>query len=237
MNEEGNVSILSKEIRDVFEKLGLSYEVIFVDDGSTDGTFAELSKLHKNNSKLKVIRFRKHYGKSAALSAGFRSSSGGVVITMDGDLQDDPSEIPKFLDKIVEGYGLVCGWRKKREDSLSKRAFSRIANSLRMLVTGEKIHDSACGFKAYSKEAVEDIDLAEGMHRYVPTIISSRGFRIGEVVVKHRRRVHGKTKYGYERLPHGFFDLLSIKFLGEQRERSRRYLKKYEIYQISDKLL
>lgn len=219
MNEEKNVSILSKEIRDVFEELRVDYEVIFVDDGSTDGTFSELKKLHRLDRRIKVIRLRKRFGKSAALSAGFDFAKGGVIITMDGDLQDDPSDIPKFLSKLDEGYDAVCGWRKNRSDSFFKRAFSGIANRTRMLLMGETIHDSVCGFKAYTREALEDVDIVGGMYRYTPSFLVGRGFKVGEIEVKNRKRIYGKTKYGYERLLRGFLDLLYVKFWSAYRYR------------------
>jgi glycosyltransferase involved in cell wall biosynthesis len=212
MNEEKNVSILSKEIRDVFEKLKMEYEVIFVDDGSTDSTFSELLKLHSIDKRVKVIRLRKRFGKGAASSAGFDCAKGKIVMTMDGDLQDDPSDIPKFLSKLNDGYDVVCGWRKERADSFLKRASSRIANEMRRFLMSETIHDSTCGFKMYRKETLEEVCILGGMYRYIPSLLANKGFRVGEVEVKNRKRIHGKTKYGYERLLQGFLDLLYVKF-------------------------
>jgi len=218
-NEAENIRQLCGELKESFRKLNLEYELIFVDDGSTDNTFIELSKLHKKDGRIKVIRFRKKFGKSAALSAGFDFARGQTVITIDGDLQNDPADIPKFLNKLDEGYDIVSGWRKNRFDSLPKRTFSIISNRLRMFLMGESIHDSVCGFKAYRREAIDDIELFGGMHRYIPSLLAGKGFKVGEVIVNHRRRIHGKTKYGYERLLRGLLDLLYIKFWSEYRFR------------------
>ncbi|MFH1324022.1 MAG: glycosyltransferase family 2 protein [Nanoarchaeota archaeon] len=211
-NEEGNISILYSEIKGILDPLKKEYEIIFIDDGSADNTFRILKSLHEKDRKIKIIRFRKNFGQTAALDAGFKSSKGNIVIVMDSDLQNDPKDIPNLLEKINEGYDVVSGWRFKRKDPLSKRLFSRIANSLRKAITKEKIHDSGCSLKAYKKECLNGLSLYGEMHRFIPAILSWKGFKIGEVKVNHRKRKYGKTKYGIKRLVKGFLDLMVLKF-------------------------
>ncbi|MEM4245386.1 MAG: glycosyltransferase family 2 protein [Candidatus Nanoarchaeia archaeon] len=206
-NEERNVRILYDEIKKTMDHLGKKYEVIFVDDGSTDNTFNELTKLN-----AKVIKFRKNFGQTAALAAGFDHAKGNVIITMDGDLQNDPKDIPLLLTKINEGYDVVSGWRWKRHDTFTKKLASKIANKMRRVLINERIHDSGCSLKAYKKECFHDIDLMGEMHRYLPAILGWKGFKIGEVKVSHRPRSYGKTKYGGGRIVKGFLDLLNVLF-------------------------
>ncbi|MCD5401525.1 glycosyltransferase family 2 protein [candidate division NPL-UPA2 bacterium] len=212
-NEEESLSELYREMVTALDGLGLTYELIFVDDGSQDGSRRLLEKLHREDERVKVLELRRNYGKAAALATGFREAEGEIVITLDGDLQDDPGEIANFLKKIDEGYDLVSGWKWERKDSLSKTIPSRLFNIATSLLTGIRIHDFNCGFKAYRKEVTEDIKIYGELHRYLPILAHREGFRIGELKVKHRRRKYGKTKYGLERFPHGFFDLLTILFL------------------------
>lgn len=211
-NEEENVQPLYSELAAVLKGLKEGYEILFVDDGSTDKTFARLSEIKKKDNNVKVLRLRKHLGKSFALSVAFQNAKGETVIQMDGDLQDDPAEIPKFLEAL-KGSDLVVGWKFPRKDKFGKRFASKIFNSLACMMFGMKLHDINCGFKAYRKAVIENIKLYGELHRYVPMLASDKGFSVSEVKVNHRPRAHGKTKYGVFRLPKGFFDLLTVKFL------------------------
>jgi len=211
-NEEQNIAKLCAGLKKVLESLKKSYEIIFIDDGSTDNTFKNLENLQKKEEKIKIIKFRKNFGQTAALDAGFKFAKGNIIIAMDADLQDDPKEIPKFLEKLNEGYDFICAWRYKRKDSFSKKLFSKLASLLRKLVTGKIVHDSGCTFKAYRKECLEDLNLFGEMHRYIPYLLIWNGFNFAEVKVKHHKRKYGKTKYNTKRLFKGFLDLLVIKF-------------------------
>jgi len=216
MNECQNVSLLYEKLSATLQSMKVRYEVIFVDDGSTDGTFGELQKLHlafPNN--VAVIRFRKNFGKTPALVAGFGRCCGDVVFTMDGDLQDDPAEIPNFLAKLDEGYDLVTGWKFPRLDPMSKTFPSRIFNGLVNKVTGQKLHDVNCGFKAYRREVIHDVHLKlyGEFHRLIPVIAHWRGFRIAEIKVHHNPRTFGVSKFGGKRFARGLIDLLTVLFL------------------------
>jgi len=211
-NEEKNVSLLYKELKEVLKSLG-KYEIIFVDDGSTDSTFKELKKLYKKGN-LKVIKFRRNFGKAAAMSAGLKVAKGKYIITMDADLQDNPQEIPKFLKNIEkEDYDMIVGWKYPREDTLSKKIASKIFNFLVRRVTEVKLHDCGSNFRIFHKELKEHLPIYGGFFRYIPVIAHWKGFRVGEMKVKHRKRKYGKTKWGKKRLFKGFFDLLTIKYL------------------------
>lgn len=207
-NEENNVAILHSELINVLNSLKKKYEIIFVDDGSTDKTLENLCKL----KKVKIIKLRRNFGQTAALLAGINNANGKVIITLDGDLQNDPSDIPKLLEKLDKGYDVVSGWRRNRQDKISKKFFSFVANRLRRILINERIHDSGCSLKVYKKECFNDIDLYGEMHRYIPALLGWKGFRITEVQVNHRYRKHGKTKYGFSRVLKGFLDLLNILF-------------------------
>jgi len=213
-NEEENVEELYTQISDSLEGMKIkNYEIIFIDDGSTDDTFNVLSALHANTGNVKVIKFGRNLGKSAALSTGFRHANGDIVITMDGDLQDRPEEIPKFIEKINDGYDVVVGWRFHRKDPILKIITSKIFNKLTSLLTGLQIHDFNCGFKAFRKEVVKNIDIYGELHRYIPAIAHWKGYHVGEIKVKHLPRVRGKSKYGVFRIAKGFLDLITISFL------------------------
>jgi len=213
-NEEKSIPELYYELSTVLETLEKPYEIIFVDDGSTDSTFNLLEDIHDRDKKVKVVRFRRNFGKSNALSQGFRHAEGDIIITMDADLQDDPQEIPKFLEELKKGeHELVVGWKFNRKDPLTKRIPSKIFNSLVRRFTGIKIHDSNCCFKAYKKEVVRDINLYGELHRYIPTLAHWKGYRVVEIKVNHRPRLHGKSKYGFLRLVNGMLDLITVKFL------------------------
>tara|TARA_B100001142_G_C14203567_1_gene604826 strand:+ start:88 stop:1017 length:930 start_codon:yes stop_codon:yes gene_type:complete len=189
------------------------WEVIFIDDGSSDGSSSWLKSLSMSDSHFKFIQFYRNYGKSAALSEGFKIASGKYVITMDADLQDDPSEIKNLVSHLDKGWDLVSGWKKNRLDPLNKRIPSKLFNFVTKLLTGVKIHDFNCGLKGYKQAVIKSIDVYGGRHRYIPALAGQRKFKITEIVVNHRARKHGKTKYGNSRLFHGFFDLITILFL------------------------
>jgi glycosyltransferase involved in cell wall biosynthesis len=207
-NEEGNVKLLHQKIAEAVTKIGRPFEIIFVDDGSKDKTLEECKDL----SPLKLIVFRKNFGQTAAFDAGFKAASGEVIVTLDGDLQNDPADIPLLLAKMEEGYDVVSGWRHKRKDSLSKKVFSRGANLLRKVLVKDNIHDSGCSLKAYKRECFEHVDLFGEMHRFIPAILELQGFKVGEVKVSHHPRVHGVTKYNWRRGIKGFVDMINIWF-------------------------
>lgn len=215
-NEKESVRELANWIAGVVNREHLSYEIIFVDDGSNDGSWNEIQKIASENSNVKGIRFRRNYGKSAALNSGFAASTGDVVITMDSDLQDSPDEIPALYKMIVaDGYDLVSGWKKKRRDPLSKKIPSRFFNWTTRQVSGIKnLHDFNCGLKAYRSDVVKSIEVYGEMHRYIPVIARKAGFaKIGEKPVEHYPRKYGVTKFGIERFLTGFLDLVSIIFV------------------------
>ncbi|HLD10627.1 MAG TPA: glycosyltransferase family 2 protein [Candidatus Nanoarchaeia archaeon] len=207
-NEEKNVALLHQTIRNTLDKTDFKYEIIFVDDGSTDNTFNILNNL----KKVKIIKFRKNFGQTAAMMAGFENSNGKVIVSLDGDLQNDPSDIPKLLDKLNEGYDVVSGWRYNRQDSFGKKTFSKIANSFRQLLVKDPIHDSGCSLRAYKKECFSDLQLHGEMHRYIPAILAWKGFKLDEVKVNHLPRKFGKTKYNMWRVLKGFMDLINVWF-------------------------
>lgn len=213
LNEKPSLEKLYRLIVENVSKLGHDYEVIFVDDGSTDGSFALLEELHQEDPKVKVIGFRRNFGKAAALMAGFDQAEGEIVFTMDADLQDDPVEIPRFLEKLEEGYDLVSGWKYPRLDPISKTAPSKLANATIRLGTGIKLHDFNCGFKAFRREVAKEIKLYGELHRYVPVLAYWRGFGVTEIKVKHHPREFGQSKYGMRRLFRGLFDFITVVFL------------------------
>ncbi|MDY6914907.1 MAG: glycosyltransferase family 2 protein [Candidatus Cloacimonadota bacterium] len=210
-NEEDSLKLLYSEI---LEHTPTSdFEIIFVDDGSNDGSFKVMNTLATNDKRLKIIKFRKNFGKSAALKVGFENTSGDIIFTMDADLQDNPAEIPNFIEKIKEGYDLVSGWKKKRKDPLNKTLPSKIFNVFNSKAFRIKLHDFNCGFKAYRAELVNELDLYGEMHRYIPALAQAKGFKIAEIPVEHRQRKFGKSKYGIERYLRGFLDFLTVKLV------------------------
>ena len=211
-NEAATLKLLFEKIKLVMSQTEIdSYEVIFIDDGSRDDSWRTIADLAKEYPPLiKAIKLRRNFGKSAALSAGFRNAAGRIIFTLDADLQDDPAEIPKFLDHLELGFDLVSGWRKQRNDPLSKTLPSRLFNAVACLLTGVKMHDMNCGFKAYRREVLQSIKLYGELHRYIPALANNLGFKIGEVVVEHHPRKHGKSNYGWERYARGFIDLLTV---------------------------
>lgn len=213
-DEENSIVILASEIINICKKIGKSYEIIFIDDGSFDNSWQVIKTLHQKNSKILGIKHRRNFGKSIALLNGFTRASGSLIFTLDGDLQDNPSQIPIFLTKIDEGYDLVTGWKKKRLDPIfSKVIPSRIINFLTRVLTGLKIHDTNCGFKLFKKETLDSLNLYGELYRFLPVLVYQKGFRVGEVIIKHRPRKFGKSKFGWIRGVRGILDLLTVAFL------------------------
>ena len=218
-NEERSVALLLDEIGSALEPLGQPWEAVFVDDGSEDGTFAALTRLHAAADNVRVVRLRRNFGKAAALQAGFEAAAGDVVVTIDGDLQDDPAEIPRLLAKLEEGFDLVSGWKTRRRDPLSRRVPSRIFNVVTGRLSGLRLHDLNCGLKAYRAEVVRGLRIYGELHRFLPVLAHYRGFRVAELPVNHRPREHGRSRYGMERYLRGFLDLLTVTFMGRYRHR------------------
>lgn len=211
LNEEDSLAILCAEI---IANVGTyEHEIIFIDDGSTDKSFLVLSKIAAENSCIKLIKFRRNFGKSAALQYGFELAEGDVIFTMDADLQDNPIEIPSFLSKLDEGYDLVSGWKQKRHDPFHKVIPSRLFNYVTAKTFSLKLKDYNCGFKAYRKSIVKELNIYGEMHRYIPALANALGYRIAEIPVQHRARRFGSSKYGLERYLRGFFDLLTVKMV------------------------
>jgi len=219
LNEERSLEALYREIADALEPLGHDYEVVFVDDGSTDASLAVLSRLHDETTNVVVIHLRRNFGKAAALQAGFVEARGDLVVTIDADLQDDPAEIPVLVAKLDEGFDLVSGWKTRRNDPLARRLFSRVFNWVTGVISGVHVHDVNCGLKAYRAEVLHGIRLYGELHRFIPVLASYRGYRIAEIPVNHRPREHGRSRYGPERYLRGFFDLLSVTFMGRYKHR------------------
>jgi glycosyltransferase involved in cell wall biosynthesis len=213
-NEEENIPHLLKGLKTALAGIKTDYEVIFIDDGSTDNTLNVLKDIHKEGNNIKIIELRRNFGQTAAISAGFDYSQGDVIITMDGDLQNDPEDIPLLLKKINEGYDVVSGWRADRKDPFfTKKLPSKISNWLASKLTGVRLHDFGCTLKAFRREVVERINLYGEMHRYIPALASWMGISIAEVRVRHHPRQYGRSKYGIARLMRGLLDLITVKFL------------------------
>lgn len=213
-NEEESLKELHSKLTDALIKLGCEYEIIAIDDGSTDSSFKVLKELIQSDPRLKAIKFRRNFGQTAALSAGFHHAKGDVIITMDSDLQNDPADIPRLLEKINEGYDVVSGWRADRKDKfISRRIPSILANRLIVKMTGVNIHDFGCTLKAYRKDVVENINLYGEMHRFIPALAKWVGAEITEIKVQHHARKHGKSNYGISRTTRVFLDLMTVKFL------------------------
>jgi len=214
LNEQDNIGPLYEQITQTLSPEH-SYEIVFVDDGSTDKSFEVMADLQKADDKVRIVRFRKNFGQTAALSAGFDHAKGNIVVAMDGDLQNDPADIPKMLDKLDEGYDVVSGWRKKRHDNAVTRLLpSKAANWLISRLTGVKLHDYGCTLKAYRREVLDQTQLYGEMHRFIPAIASWSGARIAEMVVNHRPRTAGVAKYGLARTWKVVLDLITVNFLG-----------------------
>jgi glycosyltransferase involved in cell wall biosynthesis len=212
-NEKDNIEPVYRELNSVLLNTGRPYEILFIDDGSTDQTFQKMKSLQLKDNSVRIIKFRKNFGQSAALQAGFDYASGNILITMDSDLQNDPCDIPALIEKIEqEDFDVVCGWRYNRKDPVLKKIFSKLANSLRKFLTREIIHDSGCTLRSYRKECVVDLQIYGELHRYIPAILQWKGYRIGELKVSHRERIYGSSKYNWQRLIKGFLDLIVIAF-------------------------
>ena len=215
-NEEENIPILYEKLKKVLDSLGEDYEIIFVDDGSTDRTYEVLKGIAQKDKKVKVIRFRRNFGQTAAMYAGFEHAKGDIIITMDADLQNDPEDIPRLLEKMKEGYDIVSGWRKDRKDPfLSRKLPSMIANWIISKVTGVHLHDYGCTLKAYKADIAKQYRLYGDMHRFLPALAKRFGAKITEIPVKHHPRLYGKSKYGIGRTIRVILDIFLVKFLNE----------------------
>ena len=212
-NEHETLDALHEQLSEVAAAEGYELDVIFVDDGSTDGSWEVIQRLADADPQVRGVRFRRNFGKAAALSAGFSHARGELVMTLDADLQDDPREIPSFLAKMQQDLDVVSGWKKVRHDPWHKVGPSRVFNWMVSRLTGVKLHDHNCGMKCYRREIFDEVRLYGGLHRFVPVLAAARGYRVGEVVIKHRPREFGQSKYGMARFVKGFLDLLTVKFL------------------------
>ncbi len=220
LNEEESLPELARQLENVLERVARGkYEVLFVDDGSTDDSFRVIQDIHARNQRFKAIRFRTNHGKSAALAIGFSECKGDIVITMDADLQDDPNEIPSLVAKLEEGYDLVSGWKRKRHDPWHKTMPSKLFNAVTSRMSGIRLHDFNCGLKGYRREVIENVQVYGEMHRYIPALAHWEGFRVTEIPVQHRARQHGVSKFGMSRFLKGYLDLLTVMF-------TTRYIKR-----------
>ncbi len=218
-NEAESLPELHQRIAAALEGVGNSFEVVFVDDGSRDGSFETIRQIRKQDERVRAVRFRRNYGKSAALAVGFEASRGDVVATIDADLQDDPAELPRMVELLGQKFDLVSGWKKDRKDPLSKRLPSKLFNLVAGVVCGLRLHDFNCGLKVYRREVVETIPVYGALHRYLPMLAHWAGFRVTETPVLHHARKHGSSKFGMSRFTHGFFDLLTVYFVSNYTRR------------------
>ena len=230
MNEEGNIQILYDQIQDAMKKLNQTFEIIFIDDGSRDKSLAIMKDIAKKDPGVRVIQFRRNYGQTAAMSAGFKYAHGAVIITMDGDLQNDPADIPRLLEKMSEGYDLVSGWRKDRKDkAITRKLPSKVANALinKLIAgTGIQLHDFGCTLKAYKRGIVKNINLYGEMHRFIPVFAAWIGVKVTEIPVKHHPRIHGYAKYNLSRVTRVIFDLLVVRFFSDYMTRPIQFFGK-----------
>jgi glycosyltransferase involved in cell wall biosynthesis len=224
LNEAPSLTELYGEIARVAERERLDVEVLFVDDGSRDGSWETICDLARRDQRVRGVRFRRNFGKAAALSAGFRAARGDVVMTLDADLQDDPNEIPRFLEQIKSGLDVVSGWKQVRVDPWHKVWPSRLFNALVGWLTGVRLHDHNCGMKCYRAEVFREVRLYGEMHRFIPVMAAARGFRVGEIAINHRPRKYGHSKYGARRFVKGLLDLMTIKFLTDFSHRPQHFL-------------
>lgn len=218
-NEEESLNELSRELEKVFDFLKCNYEVIFIDDGSTDNSFTRIREIHRRNTKFHCIKLRRNYGKSAALAKGFKAAKGNIVITMDADLQDDPAEIPELIKVLNSGYDLVSGWKKIRYDPFVKKHTSKLFNYFTSKLSGIRLHDFNCGLKAYKKDVVKSLRIYGEMHRYIPALAHLSGFKVTEKTVRHQARKYGVTKFGASRFVNGFLDLMTVVFTNKYMKR------------------
>lgn len=213
LNEEDSLPELARQLEQVLERVARgNYEVLFIDDGSTDDSFRVIQDIHARNKRFKAIRFRTNHGKSAALAIGFAECKGDIVITMDADLQDDPNEIPSLVAKLEEGFDLVSGWKRKRHDPWHKTMPSKLFNAVTSRMSGIRLHDFNCGLKGYRRSVIENVQVYGEMHRYIPALAHWEGFRVTEIPVQHRARQHGVSKFGMSRFLKGYLDLLTVMF-------------------------
>ncbi len=220
LDEEGTVLELARRVAETLDAIDRRFEIVFVDDGSGDATVERVREANEIDSRVKLVRLRRNFGKAAALCAGFDHSRGDLLITIDGDLQDDPSEIPRFLEKIEEeGFDLVSGWKKERRDPVSKRYPSLLFNWVTRKFAQMDLHDFNCGFKAYRREVLDEIALYGELHRYIPVLAGRRGFKVGELDVRHHPRAHGVSKYGWDRFYKGLLDLITVLFITKYTRR------------------
>ncbi len=220
LDEAATVGELVRRVREAVEPLGLSYEVVFVDDGSRDGTSDRVREARAADPRVKLVRLRRNFGKAAALTAGFDHCRGSLVVTMDGDLQDDPAEIPRLLETLESGaFDLVSGWKQDRKDPLSKTLPSKLFNWATRKLAQVDLHDFNCGFKAYRREVLEQVPIYGELHRYIPVLASRKGFAVGELAVRHHARRHGVSKYGWDRFYKGLLDLLTVLFITKYTRR------------------
>ncbi len=224
LNESESLEQLHRELGEVAKQHDYELQIIFVDDGSTDGTWELIEQIAVQDNRVLGIRFRRNFGKAAALSAGFEAAEGETIVTMDADLQDDPKEIPLLLAKLDQGFDVVSGWKQQRHDPWHKVWPSRVFNALVGKLTGVKLHDHNCGFKGYRRDVIHEVRLYGELHRFVPVLAAARGFSVGEVVVEHRAREHGQSKYGWARIPKGFLDLLTVQFITRYGQRPQHWL-------------
>jgi len=232
-NEQDNIDELYRAIAAALDAAGPVYEVIMVDDGSTDASFAELQRLAASDGRLKVIRLRRNFGQTAAMSAGFDAASGAVIIPMDGDLQNDPADIPRLLEKLSEGFDVVSGWRSDRKDTfITRKIPSLLANALISYLTGVHLHDYGCTLKAYRREVLDGINLYGEMHRFVPALASQVGAKVAELPVNHRPRLHGQSKYGISRTLRVILDLMTVKFLLAYSTKPIQLFGKWGVYTL-----
>ena len=237
-NEEENVRALHESVVAGLSGSGLDYELILVDDGSTDGSYALLKEIAGMDKRVKVIRFRRNFGQTAAMAAGFDAAGGKVIVPMDGDLQNDPSDIPRLMEKIHEGYDVVSGWRRERKDAFINRKLpSIIANSLISRMTSVKLHDYGCTLKAYRREVLEGVNLYGEMHRFVPALASQVGAKVAEIPVKHHERLHGRSKYGISRTMRVILDLITVKFLLGYSTKPIQLFGKWGVYTLFASIL
>src|SRR5438105_1379318 len=224
LNEVESLAMLHAELSDTAKKSGYDLEIIFVDDGSTDGSWEKIEELATADPRVRGIRFRRNFGKAAALSAGFEAARGDCVVTLDADLQDDPREIPRFLAEIDKGLDCISGWKQVRHDPWHKVGPSRVFNWLVSVLTGVKLHDHNCGFKCYRREIFQEVRLYGELHRFVPVLAAARGWKVGEIAINHRPRQFGRSKYGVMRIVKGFLDLLTVYFLTGFEQRPQHLL-------------
>jgi glycosyltransferase involved in cell wall biosynthesis len=213
LDEVESLGVLHRELTEVLERLGRPYEILFVDDGSRDGSFERVEKLRLDDPCVRGVQLRRNFGKAAALAVGFREAQGDVIVTLDADLQDDPAEVPKLLARLEDGLDLVSGWKQDRQDPRSKTWPSRLFNWVTGFLTGIRLHDFNSGFKIYRREVVDELRLYGELHRFIPALAAWRGFQVAEVPVRHRPRQYGRSKFGSARFWRGFLDLLTVLFL------------------------